>query len=230
MGKTRVPHFRITPQPVHPHACGENVTSYTVSANRNGTSPRVWGKLCNILTHGYTCRYIPTRVGKTTKGELVELLLDGTSPRVWGKRDKSLSIFSTTRYIPTRVGKTSPGSMPKSGTPVHPHACGENRVRLVHHAAYGGTSPRVWGKRLGFPAAINLARYIPTRVGKTPYPLSFSQVLLGTSPRVWGKLDHTYRRCPNIRYIPTRVGKTPEHMLNRGKEAVHPHACGENPC
>ncbi len=91
-----------------------------------------------------------------------------------------------------------------------------------------GSSPRVWGKQGGKPAAEDLLRFIPTGVGKTPTPTqqgataavhphgcgenasaaARASSAAGSSPRVWGKLSLFPLTQP--------AGK------------VHPHGCGEN--
>ncbi len=113
-----------------------------------------------------------------------------------------------------------------------------------------GPSPRVWGKPIAVTTPLPSLRSIPTRVGKTlalPAPrLALSSVhphacgenmpngsLVvsdpGPSPRVWGKPARNDRGTGVRRSIPTRVGKTAEITADMTAEAVHPHACGENP-
>jgi len=133
--------------------------------------------------------------------------------------------------------------------PVHPHACGENHIKVGATAAATGTSPRVWGKRLQRLRHQPPTRYIPTRVGKTSQDPDAGALATGTSPRVWGKHQirccafvhrpvHPHacgeneialvRHCRHPRYIPTRVGKTAIIQPVDVLIAVHPHACGEN--
>ena len=91
-----------------------------------GTPPRVWGKLKQVTIFSVTCRYTPTRVGKTVPGivRTIEIqvhphacgenrmtkwtrgMAKGTPPRVWGKLAGEVSPPVVSRYTPTRVGKT----------------------------------------------------------------------------------------------------------------------------
>ena len=51
--------------PVHPHACGEHNTIAQLTADANGSSPRLWGTLevAEAIRDGE--RFIPTPVGNT---------------------------------------------------------------------------------------------------------------------------------------------------------------------
>ena len=91
----------------------------------------------------------------------------GTSPRVWGKRRTTSAVAEVGRNIPTCVGKTAGSTMPITGTPEHPHVCGENTAALREKPLPDGTSPRVWGKPLQAHKRHVVLRNIPTCVGKT---------------------------------------------------------------
>ena len=132
-------------------------------------------------------------------------------------------------------------------TTVHPHACGEYRMKAGAMHWNGGSSPRVWGIRQPWPRRRPSVRFIPTRVGNTRstagvkslYPVhphacgeyahgrAYEQEHLGSSPRVWGILwNNTHNRI-QTRFIPTRVGNTCSTSAEAWACAVHPHACGE---
>ena len=52
--------------PVHPHACGENIAVLLLPQEKAGSPPRVWGKqLISSVIHIIE-RFTPTRVGKTS--------------------------------------------------------------------------------------------------------------------------------------------------------------------
>ena len=71
----------------------------------------------------------------------------GPPPRVWGERPRAWYCPVIARSTPTRVGRTSVLLPTPPGTPVHPHACGENfplQLTLVYRP---GPPPRVWGER-----------------------------------------------------------------------------------
>ena len=52
-------------RPEDPHGCGENVRFQMSSFGKFGISPRVWGKLRNVVHERDYRRNIPTGVGKT---------------------------------------------------------------------------------------------------------------------------------------------------------------------
>ncbi len=123
---------------------------------------------------------------------------------------ETLAAFSprVERYTPTRVGKTPSVPWRALVIQVHPHACGENSMGNVFPAAFSGTPPRVWGKRILLFRLGAVQRYTPTRVGKTVQPVSVMAIRTGTPPRVWGKRRLTALAKRKGRYTPTRVGKT----------------------
>ena len=172
----------------------------------------------------------------------------GPSPRVWGELGLLEGPTTVTRTIPTRVGRTRCACSCRSGSPDHPHACGENRICGYVEALAAGPSPRVWGELAAGRAQPPPWRTIPTRVGRTPcrrryfsscpdhphacgenlQPLNHSKILSGPSPRVWGELGVSLPAIRNHRTIPTRVGRTRVRRASRVKRTDHPHACGEN--
>ncbi len=117
--------------------------------------------------------------------------------------------------------------MPRPTT-VHPHGCGENHVLggAVPHGR--GSSPRVWGKLIGFAGNGAPLRFIPTGVGKTARQLILFDFLAGSSPRVWGKQKPIRHSDLYERFIPTGVGKTVDGGYETVCNPVHPHGCGEN--
>ena len=49
----------------HPHLCGENAVIASPKSAAAGSSPLVWGKLCDFIINTSFQRIIPTCVGKT---------------------------------------------------------------------------------------------------------------------------------------------------------------------
>ena len=91
----------------------------------------------------------------------------GSSPRVWGILIDAGHLESAARFIPTRVGNTRPRSAAWTGSPVHPHACGEYKSTGRIDGMVAGSSPRVWGIRPAQWDDLFIYRFIPTR-GMTP--------------------------------------------------------------
>ena len=106
MGNT---HFDLRPatsDSVHPHACGEYAPTLGVVPSHFGSSPRVWGILnCQNRKIG-KCRFIPTRVGNTSQGFLMDWKF-AVHPHACGEYDHDkYSDVLEMRFIPTRVGNT----------------------------------------------------------------------------------------------------------------------------
>ena len=172
------------------------------------------------------------------------LISNGPSPRTWGERPGVPHHCAGPRTIPTHVGRTPPGDWPRTASPDHPHARGENPYISVSSCYTNGQSPRTWGEPIPLPTL----RTIPTHVGRTCRVGAWG----GPSPRTWGersrvvavhpdaRLDHPHARGENgsarvtsaiysIRTIPTHVGRTRATSTARSNgSADHPHARGEN--
>ena len=131
--------------------------------------------------------------------------------------------------------------------PVHPHARGEVAELDVEGVDCGGSSPRAWGSPFPGRQGIRIARFIPTRVGKSAsskggylsttvhphargevgHPLWWLPVPTGSSPRAWGSHSLGLAARFTSRFIPTRVGKSNYRNSIKILSSVHPHARGE---
>ena len=101
MSTSNIPNYLI---PVHPHACGEHIST-TINISPNcGSSPRMWGTFSSIGVSIIFFRFIPTHVGNISGscssacssavhphacGEHPICLFclyskPGSSPRMWG--------------------------------------------------------------------------------------------------------------------------------------------------
>ena len=69
-------------------------------------------------------------------------------------------------------------------------------------------------------------RFIPTRVGCTPFSSRKLRRNTGSSPRAWGVRIDADKREECIRFIPTRVGCTSFTGKFLNSISVHPHARG----
>ena len=135
-------------------------------------------------------RFIPTGVGNTTGvesdiatfavhphgcGEHSEFFIrqsldTGSSPRVWGTLRAQPAIKADLRFIPTGVGNTDWKNPIATGLAVHPHGCGEHNLIEGSVLSAAGSSPRVWGTRVGACHLHGFHRFIPTGVGNTWRP------------------------------------------------------------
>ncbi len=172
---------------VHPHACGEDYGPARKKAGGAGSPPRVWGRLELCSRQAGKSRFTPTRVGKTwthrnfsrttpvhphacgedVQGTTLACSVYGSPPRVWGRLRLGQREGTELRFTPTRVGKTSRSSRSSLAIAVHPHACGEDLLKMSALLAFFGSPPRVWGRRFPVDHLAQHHRFTPTRVGKT---------------------------------------------------------------
>ena len=186
--------------------CGEQMRRLSSVDGANGSSPRVWGTVGRARGDCPGRRFIPTRVGNSSRrltptrsppvhphacGEQIDKAFLGnctlgSSPRVWGTGARRASASVRRRFIPTRVGNRGREHVRARLDPVHPHACGEQDSPGILTGVTYGSSPRVWGTGVPLLDLWRKGRFIPTRVGNR-------------------------RSCGSVSSAST----------------VHPHACGE---
>jgi len=173
--------------PVHPHARGADPALTRLPSGNTGSSPRAWGRLRPARVPVRLTRFIPTRVGQTTRSRAsswraavhphargadafcLELTAarEGSSPRAWGRLITARIARAVGRFIPTRVGQTASQIMASQIMAVHPHARGADVPQVYQSTPTPGSSPRAWGRLLDGELHPLLARFIPTRVGQT---------------------------------------------------------------
>ncbi|ERV77266.1 hypothetical protein Q058_03151 [Pseudomonas aeruginosa BL04] len=152
----------------------------------------------------------------------------GSTPRMWGTQHSEPPTYAQQRFIPTHVGNTAWGTATISGSPVHPHACGEHHDPKPGSHGTTGSSPRMWGTPLRAEGHRHEGRFIPTHVGNTDWPAGMVADFHGSSPRMWGTQDASVFDGLFYRFIPTHVGNTGSWTTKAGSTSVHPHACGEH--
>ncbi len=109
----------------------------------------------------------------------------GSSPRVWGQVICFPPALWAVRIIPTRMGTRRCAFCVFNVTRDHPHAYGDKSDGLLNTASVLGSSPRVWGQGLLYPARLVEVGIIPTRMG-TRLLLHLSLFLLGDHPHAYG--------------------------------------------
>ena len=129
----------------------------------------------------------------------------------------------------------------------HPHACGDKQTLCYHIQTLPGSSPRVWGQVKVFGTKYCCSRIIPTRVGTSPYQISYRKTprdhphacgdkrktlaqqyeAQGSSPRVWGQAAPANIIQRGGRIIPTRVGTRVCYLGFVCLCQDHPHAYGD---
>ena len=186
--------------------CGENMEHLAAAGYRQGSSPRVRGK----LTCGYCsqdrCGLIPACAGKTRRDRVQSERMQahprvcgenrpqclpsphdsGSSPRVRGKRDVIKEAVRTAGLIPACAGKTLPSLNGELMARAHPRVCGENVSVALMCLSIVGSSPRVRGKHLPQHWSPFVQGLIPACAGKTTVNRIYST---GTRahPRVCGE-------------------------------------------
>ena len=168
VGTTRILRIEFAPNPVHPHACGDDLSTRMTCPCETGSPPRVWGRHAEYITLIERRRFTPTRVGTTphpvrtrtarpvhphacgddTPSTSRSLRGGGSPPRVWGRHPIRSAPERPGRFTPTRVGTTRPRSRSSPSGPVHPHACGDDHRAGSSPRPFAGSPPRVWGRRL----------------------------------------------------------------------------------
>ena len=172
----------------------------------------------------------------------------GSSPRVRGKPHVLDDLGVEPRLIPARAGKTGLQVQDGPHHGAHPRACGENVWNVLEPIRNAGSSPRVRGKRRGWPGGCSPTRLIPARAGKTArlssivtsraaHPRACGENggghdlgggIAGSSPRVRGKRGYSMSRSQMRGLIPARAGKTTGVHASGQPTPAHPRACGEN--
>ena len=125
--------------------------------------------------------------------------------------------------------------------------CGEIDAQIFEERRGIGSPPRVWGN-LGLAGdRLDIPRFTPTCVGKSPTPSSTPVALSvhphvcgeileedvanaardGSPPRVWGNLKDVGIVFEGQRFTPTCVGKSWCTLAPQSCLPVHPHVCGE---
>ncbi len=234
---------------VHPHAGGECDAAVEYGLRLDGSPPRGWGMRLDDLRHPRLGRFTPTRVGNAILSLLLydrltvhphaggECLLPqpgdvravGSPPRGWGMQMDAINELKKRRFTPTRVGNALWMWLFRSKVPVHPHAGGECKSRLLATCGHRGSPPRGWGMRKTFKAISRLDRFTPTRVGNAAiscaavplvsvhphaggecsYHLIQTAGLQGSPPRGWGMRVTLGGWFIFDRFTPTRVGNAP---------------------
>ena len=153
---------------VHPRVCGELYQPHIVPDASEGTvHPRVCGEL--------------KRAPSISEADC------GSSPRVWGTPRPRLYRLPRWRFIPACVGNSPHHAGRTDGHEVHPRVCGELSTLRVSMILPAGSSPRVWGTRMGTGHYIKCHRFIPACVGNSASD-TVCQTWVSVHPRVCGEL------------------------------------------
>ena len=75
--------------------------------------------------------------------------------------------FLSVRFIPAHAGNTAIARATRRLVAVHPRACGEHRRSCCRVMPISGSSPRMRGTPVVFPADDLVGRFIPAHAGNT---------------------------------------------------------------
>ena len=149
----------------HPRACGEHHTIDTITADAEGSSPRLRGTLrhwdcsssCSRIIPalaGNIASYWPARLGardhpracgEHSVSRITIPSCAGSSPRLRGTLWHDLGHGAAQGIIPALAGNMTEDE-PKENEPRdHPRACGEHYYRVPAAIAGQGSSPRLRG-------------------------------------------------------------------------------------
>ena len=177
--------IRHLPQPVHPRACGEQMTHLKLIEVAHGSSPRMRGTDCLRVIAVVNIRFIPahagnrpgschSKLGRTVHpracGEQLSTLVmasidSGSSPRMRGTASPPEVLMSKHRFIPAHAGNRWPSQSAPSPAAVHPRACGEQVQDSDTTDVADGSSPRMRGTESVELPALDCDRFIPAHAG-----------------------------------------------------------------
>ena len=153
----------------HPRACGENGDLIECSNERDGSPPRMRGKLPFPRFYALCVRITPAHAGKTIFTNDISFFISdhpracgenlacqffisltgGSPPRMRGKLELISLRFLQLRITPAHAGKTIYHGLFMCLFPDHPRACGENSLPKHDIINGSGSPPRMRGKHFG---------------------------------------------------------------------------------
>ena len=177
--------IRRSPSPVHPHGRGDNRVSGRRMRRGRGSPPRAWGQSLEIGFPKRVPRFTPTGVGTIDvhhcaadlsavhphgRGDNVSAnvyngIVSGSPPRAWGQYHFPPAAQTVRWFTPTGVGTIRSGAAAGSGSTVHPHGRGDNRVLSISAILCLGSPPRAWGQCVVNTFDDAFRRFTPTGVG-----------------------------------------------------------------
>ena len=151
----------------HPRGCGENDVLSAEEKEREGSPPRMRGKLSPAPSRISTYRITPADAGKTRSG-CTRQRAGQDHPRGCGENAViGYALPATGGITPADAGKTKPRFRGFSGSQDHPRGCGENEDVDMHHVNANGSPPRMRGKLSSVSLPYRARRITPADAGKT---------------------------------------------------------------
>ncbi len=221
-GNTHQSGFQRVDLAVHPRACGEHFTTDAMSADSDGSSPRLRGTPLAVDLVTLLIRFIPAPAGNTSVADRPTasppvhpracgehsisfcLLIDlsGSSPRLRGTPIGTGRLHEGGRFIPAPAGNTGMGRGGSRGLAVHPRACGEHDQHAGGGEGADGSSPRLRGTRWYSAASDGRYRFIPAPAGNTAL-IAQGRRVAAVHPRACG--EHSFAASSDS----PRIGSSP---------------------
>ena len=171
----------------------------------------------------------------------------GSPPHAWGDRRERAGRHIAVRFTPTRVGRSWSRGPSERAPTVHPHTREEIALSPHTGAVAPGSPPHAWGDQGRVQGRDAVARFTPTRVGRSRPTRScrppaavhphtrgeigsialFALATAGSPPHAWGDRISQASGYLVPRFTPTRVGRSTGPSTTRGRGSVHPHTRGE---
>ena len=205
-GKSFCIPSRLLPDRDHPRVCGEKCIPLTRGHGRQGSPPRMRGKVQLGEIDLQDIWITPAYAGKS--GPCPDRVPPaGDHPRVCGEKAYSLVINGSEWGSPPRMrGKVRTGCADLTACGITPAYAGKS-TRPFSSGHENGDHPRVCGEK-AYSLVINGSEW-------------------GSPPRMRGKVTGSARAPLNARITPAYAGKslTIQKMTTRSRD--HPRVCGE---
>ena len=191
----------------HPRVCGEHAADGLAVLEAQGSSPRMRGTRCSVITRNGSTGIIPAYAGNTLRWTRYHCRRRD-HPRVCGEH-----------FFRSFVDEWGGGSSPRMrGT----H--GRRRIHVRRNGiipAYAGNTPRLSNGGME-------QRDHPRVCGEHSEGKIGAFRLLGSSPRMRGTLHSQGQRREEPGIIPAYAGNTLHHMVAARVGRDHPRVCGEH--
>ena len=223
----------------HPRVCGEKPNRIVWEHWKEGSPPRMRGKVCRSHAGAPASRITPAYAGKSPRtqnrkdtprdhprvcGEKHRMestcpRRTGSPPRMRGKESESMRRGHAKGITPAYAGKRHLSISGCAASGDHPRVCGEKDVLPSRQGAGAGSPPRMRGKVLGTGKGCD-------GVGITPACAGKRMVFAGRKSRTWDHPRVCGEKCSSVRSASHRRGSPPRM---RGK-AVPPRSAAANGC
>ena len=171
----------------HPRACGEHFRRVSAASTLQGSSPRMRGTPRHEAGVDLRAGIIPAHAGNTEYRHSLEYVhrdhpracgehgtqwksssfFRGSSPRMRGTLNSGVENKPPLGIIPAHAGNTRGYHDRRAAGRDHPRACGEHVISLFVASPKEGSSPRMRGTRVLWPATTSTSGIIPAHAGNT---------------------------------------------------------------